>query len=1124
MTQLFDSGYDLSLEDDGNVEGFSGKKIRFGRSSGQWRFVERTPSPDKGPEIQSVKSTELGPEQEPVATTAVDQELRSGDGENKPAGTYGQIQSAAPQSRTSPPLALVSTELGELDDEIQDEEQLVDGNQPLDQSGGNLGVEASPETIPSAAEDLRLPINTSITISTTHLSLVNVADEDGPPKSPHLEPVPSPDLPIVSPLFDRKGNLISHFDPSEEITQARQLGDLKDAQSSRGPVDLRDSTDDRTTEYGELSNKNSYTIGSSAEVTLPLPEQTWQNDSEMARIENHDTTMESSASLQTELVSDISDPFTYPNAGISSPYYGVPSGLNEPTLSRPQSYVDDLESQEQWEQGRILVQGLLSSDDTTGQKPISNDGDQDHENRKEDSVNDVQGEEAVMASSGDSPEQSLGSFSSGMDPGTLATQPENTNDQVLESSTPLVQHRELLPELDQSSGDQESVESSIEEGEGEQNNRFSGNEVFEEGSSAASESSLFDVSEGDSMSRGLSCLDETFNGQQIYDVESPSKGSSTPLSLNPPDEEISCEMEEVVHWDVHDTEEESEVESEQDTKGYLGDEDEDKGDSEEASEGDEDEQPMFQPKVEIINLESEEDEGDSPSISSSQGEISMRLQAQLEAHNVNSGFGSWYEGKQPEAEFPPENSLARGEAHLSIDPYLNVRDSLDTKDVAPISADNSVSEDNLLPGHFRSLQSPRHEEHADVHLKETTSPSFLEDSPNERTSSFVKEGRSPDLNSVLDPALQAHLLTPDPTQQSQPLSFVSEPLLQSPGNRFYLITPSLTQSTIGNFAPASAQSNPEQLPLVEKLRSIRTPSRRFSHDKLGDRVSNAISPWFTPNDTKLLEIQGESEATSSQESKEGSVTSASPRTDKPPSDNTELFPTSPEISTLPRPRGPAGFRTPLSYFIPLPNLAEHFDSTVDVLAVALYASAPIRAKSGPRDFFQTAYVVDPPSSRGRLRPQPTVVQMFRPYKEALPLLYQGDALLLRNFKVQSQKQRPILISTESSAWAVFQKGQDVQMRGPPVELGAEERLFAKGLREWWGSLNEEYKEDLQRKVSNSMEKEKQKTNDKEVSAKNNELANSVHELRDGTTYSDEPVTTQNGFHELRDGTKYRDLN
>lgn len=53
-----------------------------------------------------------------------------------------------------------------------------------------------------------------------------------------------------------------------------------------------------------------------------------------------------------------------------------------------------------------------------------------------------------------------------------------------------------------------------------------------------------------------------------------------------------------------------------------------------------------------------------------------------------------------------------------------------------------------------------------------------------------------------------------------------------------------------------------------------------------------------------------------------------------------------------------------------------------------------------------------------------------------------------------------MLSTQSSAWAEFRKDADVQVRGPPVEFGAEERGFARGLWRWWAGLDHGVKDSL----------------------------------------------------------------
>lgn len=106
----------------------------------------------------------------------------------------------------------------------------------------------------------------------------------------------------------------------------------------------------------------------------------------------------------------------------------------------------------------------------------------------------------------------------------------------------------------------------------------------------------------------------------------------------------------------------------------------------------------------------------------------------------------------------------------------------------------------------------------------------------------------------------------------------------------------------------------------------------------------------------------------------------------------------------------------------------------------------------------------------------------------------------------------MLLSTNTSAWAVFRTGEEAQIRGPPVEYGAAERGFVRGLRDWWGSLAAEIKEELR----------KQAPKDKESHEGKVRWVDGKHELRDGTTYTDVPAEERNAIHELRDGTTYVD--
>lgn len=405
-----------------------------------------------------------------------------------------------------------------------------------------------------------------------------------------------------------------------------------------------------------------------------------------------------------------------------------------------------------------------------------------------------------------------------------------------------------------------------------------------------------------------------------------------------------------------------------------------------------------------------------------------------------------------------------------------------------------------------------------------------------------------------DQKLQTQLLTPDPTQQTQLLSEETSLSLKTLHGDQDLPTPSLTQSASAtNLSPTT----PKRRSFVERLKEIRSLSSKSPRTR---RSINAASPWFAPRRSSQIIPNTDSDSVDSEHST-GLVASDDEehRKDKlsvvpipqtlrqSPRLHKTLSSTTP--STAPQPTQQPGFRTTLSYFAPLSNLSAHFDTTIDILATVVSSTTPTRAKTGPKDFHQSLYITDPSSASSQ--PFITTARIFRPHKSAFPDVAQGDAILLRNFKAQSQAKQMMLLSADSSAWAVFRKGEQVQIKGPPVEFAAEERGFVRGLWGWWASLSSDKRETLQAAVPKEKGKPKPKQTDRAwdtatPSPRKTRAAAIRHELRDGTTWVDEPGSEDDANrdkrarshetsstptprrtrrlvrHELRDGTTYTD--
>ncbi|KAG5957667.1 hypothetical protein E4U57_001773 [Claviceps arundinis] len=158
-------------------------------------------------------------------------------------------------------------------------------------------------------------------------------------------------------------------------------------------------------------------------------------------------------------------------------------------------------------------------------------------------------------------------------------------------------------------------------------------------------------------------------------------------------------------------------------------------------------------------------------------------------------------------------------------------------------------------------------------------------------------------------------------------------------------------------------------------------------------------------------------------------------------------------STIKRQLG-ADLRTKLPDFIPLRSLRASLHKIADIFAVATSTTPPpSRPKHGPRDYMLELTLTDPSIAPTGI----TIGHIFRPHQTSLPLVHAGDVLLLRRVQVVSMKGRGWGIrATDASAWAVFEKDDPEmlpQIRGPPVEVAADEVAFAAGLRKWWDSLD-----------------------------------------------------------------------
>lgn len=239
-----------------------------------------------------------------------------------------------------------------------------------------------------------------------------------------------------------------------------------------------------------------------------------------------------------------------------------------------------------------------------------------------------------------------------------------------------------------------------------------------------------------------------------------------------------------------------------------------------------------------------------------------------------------------------------------------------------------------------------------------------------------------------------------------------------------------------------------------------------------------------------------------------------------------------------------GLRSKHSYYAPLSTLVDHFDALIDAVSVVSETSPIIHSASGNKDYSLTLCLTDPSMVGTTL-----TAQIFRPHLDALPSVSEGDIILLRNFKVKSFNHYVMLISSDTSAWAVFSPSQDeAQMTGRPVEYDDEERTHVSYLRDWYQSNGAAMIADNQLQAS-IVEASREMTPMSSVAASDTASLDdfpgregrrdsarrdrrgrkshrriTIHELRDGRRYTEiGSPSDPESIHELRDGTVYAHL-
>jgi hypothetical protein len=422
----------------------------------------------------------------------------------------------------------------------------------------------------------------------------------------------------------------------------------------------------------------------------------------------------------------------------------------------------------------------------------------------------------------------------------------------------------------------------------------------------------------------------------------------------------------------------------------------------------------------------------------------------------------------------------------------------------------------------RSLEMESHagqsldaDQHSDLHIP-SSAGNLMDDFPLTREPTV--EGPEPlggRVSPSIMPPVERQLLTPDPTQENtstRELVYNVAPEIE-PEISFTIeeseAPTGLDRMSQTAGSPKSDKNDDVGAELTKEIQQAMYVDGHYDVETT-PQLAEAAEPPRTPEATRAVEVV---------------INTESPRGPAAP------------VGQYPVPdRNASGLRSKLSYFAPLATLIDHYDNLVDTISIVHEASPIARAKSGSKDWFVTIQLTDPSMAGTTLR-----AQIFRRHKSSMPSLVQGTAILLRDFKVRSFDHTVMLVSVESSAWAVFDgSGPDAEVNGPPVEYGSQERAYASGLRRWYEEigfdriadrmLQEAIARDSQERdlTPSSQVPSESGSPDSRRGSQRKRKSNrrvTIHELRDGTRYTEvgSPNSRNSSVHELRDGTLYANI-
>ncbi|KAH0841882.1 hypothetical protein AYO21_03140 [Fonsecaea monophora] len=246
---FIDTALESSVEDDGYVLGRGRKRTKFARNSGAWSFVDleaETPleenrngglDDEDAAEVQRSQNDEVAPAAEPAAVGEVN---------------HTEAQTAVDVSKEVVPQPTM----------VQVTKENMSGTSSPVRSSESISVSgASPPQVMGPPQTSRR-VPPLVQPAMNSIDAFDNNDGSEAATTPRLLPIPSPGLPLVSPLVHRAGVEVGYFPPAYTIMSQLDASSEKEEEQAVPVTNTADNQDHTSLHFDEPSGDVSGKLGS----------------------------------------------------------------------------------------------------------------------------------------------------------------------------------------------------------------------------------------------------------------------------------------------------------------------------------------------------------------------------------------------------------------------------------------------------------------------------------------------------------------------------------------------------------------------------------------------------------------------------------------------------------------------------------------------------------------------------------------------------------------------------------------------------------------------------------------------------------------------------------------------